>query len=138
MPQRDTYHAAVRRALEREGWTITHDPLVLEAGAHNLYIDLGAERLLAAERGQERLAVEIKSFMGRSEIVDLEQALGQFLLYRSLLRRQEADRQLVLAVPSAVFETVLSSDVGRAVRDDYALALLVFDPDREVISQWLR
>src|SRR5262245_2521131 len=76
MPARDTTHAAVRVALERDGWTITADPFVLPVGLHNLYVDLAAERVLAAERGSERIAVESKSFVGRSEIADLEQALG--------------------------------------------------------------
>ncbi len=138
MPQRDTQHAAVRKALETDGWTITDDPLVLSVGAHNLYVDLGAERLIAAERGAERIAIEIKSFVGRSEVADLELALGQFLIYRSLLRRQEPDRALVLAVSNVVFEALLSTDLGHTVREDYALALMVFDPVREEITQWLR
>lgn len=64
MRQRDTFHAAVRTALERDGWTITDDPLLLAVGVHKVYVDLGAERLLAATRAGERIAVEIKSFIG--------------------------------------------------------------------------
>jgi len=29
MSRRDDFHFPVRRALEKEGWTITHDPAVL-------------------------------------------------------------------------------------------------------------
>lgn len=132
------FHEAVRSALIKDGWTITHDPLTLPFGAHNLYVDLGAERVLAAEREGERIAVEIKSFVGPSEVADMEQALGQYLLYRSLLRRSEPDRRLVLAVPEDAFASILGSELGRAVRDDYALSLLVFDPRTEVIRQWLK
>lgn len=85
MPKRDMYHTAVKQALIKDGWTITHDPLTLSSGVHNLYVDLGAERVLAAERDGEQIAVEIKSFVGQSEVADMEQALGQYLLYRSLL-----------------------------------------------------
>lgn len=137
VPQRDRYHDAVRRALVKDGWTITHDPLTVPAGQHNIYVDLGAERMLAAERGDERIAVEIKVFGGRSEVASLEQALGQYLLYRVLLRRAEPDRRLVLAVPDEKFDGVLSSEMGRAVREEYSLLLLVFDPEQEVIRQWL-
>jgi hypothetical protein len=49
-------------------WTITHDPLTLAFGVHNLYVDLGAERVIAAERAGEQIAVEIKSFVGPSEL----------------------------------------------------------------------
>jgi XisH protein len=132
------HHNAVRNALIKEGWTITHDPLTLPFGVHNLYVDLGAERLLAAEREGDRIAVEVKSFAGPSEVADMEQALGQYLLYRSLLRRHEPGRNLVLAVPFDAFESILSTELGRAVREDYELVVLVFDAKREVIQQWLR
>ena len=67
----------------------------------------------------------------------LEQALGQYLLYRSLLQRQEPARRLVLALPADAYGTILSTELGRAVREDYALFILVFDADQEVIRQWL-
>ncbi len=54
MPVRDIYHDAVRRALIKDGWTITHDPLRLDWGGKDMYVDLGAERLLAAEKGEQR------------------------------------------------------------------------------------
>jgi len=72
MPQRDYHHQAVRNALTKEGWTITHDPLTVPFGVRKVYLDLGAERLLGAERGNERIAVEIKSFIGVSEVADRE------------------------------------------------------------------
>jgi hypothetical protein len=56
MPARDKYHDTVKQVLIKDRWTITHDPFMLRAGLRDLYIDLGAERLLAAEkrRGQNR------------------------------------------------------------------------------------
>ena len=61
MPQRDLHHQAVRNALVKEGWTITHDPLTVPFGLRKVYLDLGAERLFAADRGSERIAVEVKA-----------------------------------------------------------------------------
>lgn len=84
MPARDRYHHQVKTALQRDGWTITHDPLKLKWGAKDMYVDLGAEQLLAAEKDTCKIAVEVKSFLGPSEIADLEQALGQFVLYSSV------------------------------------------------------
>ncbi len=81
MSARDRYHDCVKNALVKDGWVITHDPPRLPWGQKDLYVDLGAEQLLAAEKGARRIAVEFKSFLGRSEIDDLEKALGQFLLY---------------------------------------------------------
>jgi hypothetical protein len=51
MPALDLYHQAVRHALEKDGWTVTHDPLTLRVGADRVHIDLAAERMLAAEKG---------------------------------------------------------------------------------------
>ncbi len=138
MPRRDSFHGAVRTALERDGWTITDDPLVVPVGLHNVFVDLGAERLLAAERGTERIAVEVKSFVGRSEVADLEQALGQFVLYRGLLRRSDPGRQLLLAVPRAIHESLLTSELGRVAWEEVGLTMLVFDPASEVILRWFR
>lgn len=76
MPARDTYHETVKNALIRDGWTITDDPYILSTGLTRVYVDLGAEQPLAAERAGEKIAVEIKSFRGKSDMKDLEQALG--------------------------------------------------------------
>ena len=137
MPRRDRYHDAVKSALIKDGWTITHDPLPLAMGEHKLFVDLGAERLLGAERGDERIAVEIKTFAGPSQVTDLEQAVGQYLVYKTLLRRNEPARRLVLAVSEQAYSAVISADLGRAVREEYALSLLVFDVLEEEIRQWL-
>ncbi len=81
MAKRDIYHDTVKRALENDGWTITHDPFTLRFGRKRLYADLGAERLIQAEKEQQKIVVEIKSFVGLSDMHDLEQALGQYILY---------------------------------------------------------
>lgn len=87
MPAPDTYHNSVKNALVKDGWTITHDPYTLTFGQKSVFVDLGAQRVLAAEKDQEKIAVEIKSFQGASDIRDLELALGQYVFYRSLLAR---------------------------------------------------
>lgn len=49
MPRKDAIHDAVKTALTKDGWQVTDDPLFLEHGDDDMYVDLGAERLLAAE-----------------------------------------------------------------------------------------
>jgi hypothetical protein len=137
VPRRDKYHDAVKNALIKDGWTITHDPMTLSLGRHKIFVDLGAERLLAAQRGEERIAVEVKTFGGPSEVTDMEQALGQYLLYKTLLKRTQPDRRLVLAMPEEAFDAVIAVELGQAVREDYALSILAFDVEQEVIVQWL-
>ena len=104
MPAKDIYHDAVKNALVKDGWKITHDPLRLTWGGKDMYVDLGAERLLAAEKAGQQIAVEIKSFVGDSEMDDLEKALGQYVLYRAVLAEKEPNRALYLAVPKDVLD----------------------------------
>jgi hypothetical protein len=137
MPARDSYHDTVRRALERDGWTITHDPLRVELAKRKLYVDLGAERVLAAQKGPRKIAVEIKTFGGASEVRDLEDALGQFVLYEHALRREEPDRTLYLAVPEPAWQEVFADDVGQVLLDDQVLRVVTFDPLKEELIRWI-
>jgi XisH protein len=84
---KDKYHEQVKKALEKEGWIITHDPYFIRLGKRRGYIDLGAE-LIGAERDTEKIAVEIKSFSRVSDVDAFEDALGQFLLYKLALLKK--------------------------------------------------
>jgi hypothetical protein len=75
---KDKYHELVKQALIDDGWTITHDPLRLSGLARPIEIDLGAEKLIGAQKGMEIIAVEIKSFLGLSELYEFYGAVGQF------------------------------------------------------------
>lgn len=136
MPARDLYHDAVKAALINDGWTITHDPLKLPWGRRDLFVDLGAEKLLAAEKAGRKIAVEIKSFTGMSLIDDLEKAIGQFVLYRSLLARKEPDRELYLAVPKQILRDIFDEQLAELLFEDKLAKIFSFDPDQEVIVKW--
>lgn len=137
MPARDGYHDQVRHALQRDGWTITHDPLKLKIRRRKLYVDLGAERLLAAEKGVRKIAIEIKTFMGPSDVRDLEDAVGQFVLYEHALRREEPDRSLYLAVSESTWQLVFTDALGEILIDDRVLRVVTFDPTKEEIVRWI-
>lgn len=122
------FHDAARTALERDGWTITHDPLTLKAGLHNLYVDLGAERLIGAERGSERIAVEVKSFVGPSEVADAQQALGQYLMYRMILAQEDPAREMILAMPVEAWGGLFATALGRDLVSEFSLSVLVLEP----------
>src|SRR5205085_8631913 len=104
MPARDIHHDLVQRLLVADGWRITHDPYRIVVGRKNLFVDLGAEKVIAADRDGKHIAVEVKSFEGQSEVHDLEEALGQYLLYLPFLLAQDRDRLLYLAVPGEVWQ----------------------------------
>ena len=138
MPAKDIYHQTVKIALVKDGWTITHDPYRIRlARGKNLFVDLGAERLIAADRDTEKIAVEIKSFTRASDMKDLEDALGQFVLYARLLIRYAPERTLYLAVTEEIRKTVFEEEAGQILIEDGIIRLITFDPTQEVIVRWI-
>ena len=138
MAARDLFHEALKVALQKEKWVITDAPLKVEAGGAKFEIDLGADRLLAAERAGEKIAVEIKTFLGDSPIRDYHAALGQFLNYRLALELNQCDRKLYLAVPVAVHEALFQREFLQISVERYQINRIVYDPVNEVILQWIR
>ncbi|MDF5720345.1 MAG: element excision factor XisH family protein [Rhizonema sp. PD37] len=138
MSAKDRFHNLVKSALIRAGWTITHDPFPIDYGDVQMQIDLGAERLLAAERGSEKIAVEVKSFIAPSTISEFHTALGQFLNYRSALRAIEPIRILYLAVPLEIYEEFFRLRFIQEVNKEHRLNLLIYDVEQEAIIQWIK
>ena len=136
MPKKDKYHDAVKTALEKDGWNITHDPMILQWGSKDVYVDLGAERLLAAEKTGQHIAVEIKSFLGASDTRDLEQAIGQYLLYRAIMERTDPTRQLFLAVPIDAWNDTFLDSLGQLMLESYHLNVFAFDYVTEEVVVW--
>lgn len=137
MAAKDLFHEAVRIALQKENWTITDDPLKLEVAGAKLEIDLGAERLLAAQRGTEKIAVEIKSFLSDSPITDYHAALGRFLNYRLALELSEPDRTLYLAIPSITHKSFFQREFAQLSIERYQIKRIIYDPTNEAILQWI-
>lgn len=137
MAAKDKFHAVVRIALEKEQWKITDDPLRLEVGGTKFEIDLGAEQLLAAERGQEKIAVEIKTFLNDSPLTDYHAALGQFLNYRLALEISDPTRILYLAVPVFTYESFFNREFAQISLERYQIKLIIYDPTEEVTVQWI-
>lgn len=136
MPRRDRIHDAVRNGLIKHGWTITDDPYVLRYGDEDLFVDLAAERLLAAERAGQKIAVEIKSFIGHSPVNDLENALGQYTLYLSVLEEIEPDRKLYLAMGKAAYHELNRMKAFGLIVRRFQVALIVVEATREEVIEW--
>src|SRR5262245_10193734 len=137
MPARDRYHNHVRNALTKDGWTVTHDPLRLKWGIKDMYVDLGAEQLLAAEKTGQQIAVEVKSFIGTSEMADLENAIGQYLVHRSVLSPTEPGRTFYLAVHQDIFRDIFNEPLGQLLVEDHHVRFLVFDFQTEEVIKWI-
>ena len=137
---RDKFHDAVRTALEKEGWRVTHDPFIVPVGKTKVFIDLGAEkeRIIAAEKGLEKIAVEIKTFSGLSRIIEFHRALGQYLFYLPGLEEKEPDRELFLGLPIKLVEEFLEEPYIRKVIKRYQIKVLIYHPELQIISEWIK
>ena len=109
----------------------------LKIGRRAAMIDLGVKKLLAAEKGEQKIAVEVKSFLGPSAMNDLENALGQFILYAKILAEQEPERILYLAINLPVFKDIFSEEVGQLVLDTTELRLIIFNATTKEILKWI-
>ena len=136
MAAKDEYHGAVVEALKKDQWKITHDPLYLAVGGVEMYVDLGAEPLIAAEKDDKKIAVEIKSFLRPSTISEFHTAVGQFLNYRRALRTTEPERRLYLAIPVETYKTFFALPFIQEGVEEYQLQLLVYDAEEQVIIIW--
>lgn len=137
MSRRDTHHQVVVDALQKEQWVITDDPLTLEFAGKLIGIDLAAGKLLAAERNDRKIAVEIKSFQGSSDVSEFHTALGQFLNYRHVLGKIIPERTLYLAVPEDASASFFQEQDVREIVETHQIRLLVYHPQREEIIEWI-
>ena len=135
---RDLFHNVVKEALITDGWTITHDPFPIAYGDVQMQIDLGAERLLAAQRDSEKIAVEVKSFTNPSAISEFHTAVGQYLNYRRALRSQEPTRILYLAVPNQTYDEFFHLRFIEEGVKEYQLYLVIYDVEDRRIVQWIK
>lgn len=136
---KDKIHQIVKEALVQEGWEVTHDPYTLKVGRRKGFIDLGAEKeIIAATKGTEKIAIEVKSFLGQSELDDFEDALGQFIIYLTALEEVEPDRMLYLALPKRFYEDFFDDPFFEKLAQKYGLKFIVFDVEKSIIDQWIR
>jgi hypothetical protein len=136
MPAKDIYHGTVKNALTKEEWQVTHDPLFIQSGGADMYIDLGAEHLIAAEKVGEKIAVEIKSFIQNSFISEFHLAIGQYINYRLALKTEEPERTLYLAVSSDVAQESFLMPLVQAALETNQIKYLVYDIETEMIIKW--
>jgi len=138
MPAKDKFHELVKTALQNQGWTITDDPYHIDLGFVDFYIDLGAEKLLAAIKDNEKIAVEIKTFLAASTISEFHTAVGQFINYRIALEEDDPARMLYLAIPLDVYKRFFKYSFIQTVIQRNQISLLVYDTEKEEISQWIK
>ncbi|MEQ9668213.1 XisH family protein [Coleofasciculus sp. G2-EDA-02] len=137
MPAKDIYHNAVRFALVKDGWEILTEDYTLEYGGDRLYVDIAAEKSIAAEKQGQKILVEVKSFLGRSFINDLEQAVGQYVVYRDVLVETDLDFELYLAITQGTYKSYFQRQLAQMIINRNQVKLLIVDAENEVIVQWI-
>lgn len=70
-------------------------------------------------------------------MADIEQAVGQYLVYRSWLQRIEPSREIFLAISDVVAEDAFDDLAGQALIQDYQLRIIVVDMTQKEIVQWI-
>ena len=142
MPQRDAIHEMVKQALLKEGWEITDDPYIISYGERFLFVDIGAieadeGQIIGVQRENKRIAVEVKNFQSKSVIADLEQAIGQYILYQLLLNKVDPTREIYLAITDVVYDEIFSEPIGEVVINDLPLQLLIVESESAEVQQWI-
>ncbi|OGC02463.1 hypothetical protein A2V82_05110 [candidate division KSB1 bacterium RBG_16_48_16] len=138
MATADIIHDAVKNALIKDDWTITHDPYVIKYEEVTLFADLGAERAIAAELAGIKIIVEVKSFVGRSPVQDIKIALGQYDLYQGFLEVLAPERKLYLAISKKIYDTLFEQRAIQLIVQRYELPLLIVDIEKEEIVKWTK
>ena len=134
---KDRYHFIVKEALINEGWKITHDPFPLRDWDPDWEIDLGAEKVFGAEKDNQKIAVEVKSFLETSFAYEFHKTLGQYLNYLASLSQLEKERTLYLAVPLNVWETDFQRKGIQFSIKTYNIKIIVYNIISKKIEQWI-
>jgi hypothetical protein len=137
MSRRDDLHQSLRYTLQKDGWIITDDPLILVLEQTLLKADLGAEKFLMAEKAEHKIALEVKDFDSPSVISELEKIMGQMQLYKWALERQEPERQLFLAISQIIYTKHFQKPIFQLAVQRNKINLLVYEPSQEKILQWI-
>ena len=133
---KDKIHDLVKQTLINDGWTITHDPYIIETEDVEYEIDLAAEKILAAEKQGEKIAVEVKSFLATSFVYEFHRILGQMLNYTLGIEDFEPDRILYLAVPQRIYKQYFSLNFVQKAIKRFKIKLLIFDDETQTIIKW--
>lgn len=136
MPNEDMYHSVVLRCLEKAGWSIVKQQEYISIGTHHdtnrrLFIDLKAR-----QSDEQWVLIEVKG-LERSPVHELMELLGQYLIYRMALDYLSIEIPLYMAVSQTAYQDIIQHVLGQEMMRLYSVPLLVFDPVREEVIQWI-
>jgi XisH protein len=135
---KDIFHNIVKEALIKDGWLVTNDPLTLLSRAEGgISTDLGAEKVIIAEKELTKIAVEVKSFINPSMIHDFLRASGQYNGYNIVIKRKKIERILYLAMPFFAYEKLIAYEFVQAIIEEMHIKFILFDQQEKIITAWI-
>ena len=82
--------------------------------------------------------VEVKSFVGASDINEFHRAIGQYVDYFVVLDEVEPNRLLFLAIPLFTWKTFFQEKAIQKALQFIRAKILIYDPINETIEQWIK
>ena len=134
---KDVIHDAVKAALENDGWTVTAEHYTVRYEELTIFPDMAAERMLAAQRGLQKIAVEVKSFLGRSTVNEVKDAIGQYVIYQTYLAELEPERKVYLAVSTKTFHDTFQLKAVQRLVQRFGVLLIVVEIEQKEITAWI-
>jgi XisH protein len=92
---------------------------------------------LAAEKAGNKIAVEVKSFVGPSTVNEFHKAVGQFNDYYVALEIQEPNRILFLAIPEDIWLRFFQKRVIQKSLERIEAKIIIYNPEINEIIQWI-
>jgi hypothetical protein len=93
---------------------------------------------LIAEKGVEKISVEIKSFLSISILNEFNSSLGQYLSYRDILSDNDFEEQLYLAISRKTYQEILFSPFIQKQIERYDIKLIIVDTKAKQITSWIK
>ncbi len=135
---RDLFHDIVKKALIKDGWTITHDPFPLHSRKDGgLSTDIGAEKIILAENNLKKIAVEVKSFVHMSILHEFLKASGQYHSYSKIIVKNDPQRLLFVAMPKFVYFKLIQYDWVLEVMEDLNMKVILYNTEKIIIEEWI-
>lgn len=133
---RDKYHELVKQALIADGWTITDDPYFIKWSI-KWQIDLGAEKLIGAEKENSKIAIEVKTFLKASFANEFHTVIGQYSNYNFALNITDKQRVLYLAIPLRIWKSKFQLEGIQLILQNNNVKIILYDIENETIEQWI-
>jgi hypothetical protein len=136
MPAIDVCEPAVIRALEKAGWVVVDHPATIHLGrgkGNFIYADL---RLRRHDSNQTIIIAEVKCFT-RGLLDEFYHAVGQYVVYRNVLRLNNIATSVYLALPQHIYDTFFQRAFVQATLDDIHMKLVIVDLEKEEATEWI-